>query len=353
MFVSHTEARGTYTFCGQYVSVLGSFLPLTWLCVLQKQATDGFISVIVALYSVTVILLDFESHSSFDVPSWPMFVILVDVLLVLECPMRMTFTVVATCLFWLLVLMFEDAFRFGFYDIEGTPNQSYRRGVCDCEKLPCSKGLGRSLAIFVTQILIFVLDFICTRGFAAAVLGEKNRILASIQTANLIAESLSRFDLESSATMLEEAEIPDDLRNAFSSILSNLRSYKPYLPQSVLCHFSDSDDDNVGESLIRSSNGNSTPNRSLSGSFIAPLDVCRPFGTCTTALLVVNVRNSLSVLEESQKTFKSLVFDVITQTSDIICKNKGTLDLFLGDRCAIERAARRGGAPMLHTITIS
>ena len=183
------------------------------------------------------------------------------------------------------------------------------------------------------------MDFVCTRGFAITVLEEKNRILASIEAANHIAISLSRFDLESSEELLDDSSIPTDLKVAFQQILNNLRTYKPYLPQSCFPFDDDTDDDTddygVPTSPRLSSRQSSASVSSNSFPDLRPaviVSLQKNFEPTTASLLVVNVRNSSSVLHNSIKSFSFLISDLITSCSEIIDRNKGTLDFFLGDR---------------------
>ena len=154
------------------------------------------------------------------------------------------------------------------------------------------------------------MDFVCTRGFAITVLEEKNRILASIEAANHIAISLSRFDLESSEELLDDSSIPTDLKVAFQQILNNLRTYKPYLPQSCF-PFDDDTDDGVPQSPMPSqlTEQTSASDSTKSSSDLRPaviVSLQKNFEPTTASLLVVNVRNSSSVLHNSIKSFSFL-----------------------------------------------
>ena len=85
------------------------------------------------------------------------------------------------------------------------------------------------------NLLIFVLDFYFTRGFAVQVQREKEKIAAGVTAAQHVAERLASFDLDAAEHVLENQEdMPPDLCESLRVILSHLRAYKPFLPQSVL-----------------------------------------------------------------------------------------------------------------------
>ena len=322
---------------------------LFWICLLHRQVTDQFILFIAIITSSSIIFGDLGSAIVQENRQWPVFVLLVDVLLVSEAPSSISLGVVALCCFWILLTSVESTIRFGLYDarIQGSPSFETRNAICSCSTLPCPLDIGPALGTLTSASLIFVVDFMCTRGFAAAVLEEKNNILASIDAANLIAGSLSRFDLETAAEQLNNAVIPAELKMSFSCILQNLRSYRPYLPQSCFRDSSSEEEveeDNPDHSCGSGSGNSGSSSTALSGSQksrISIVNLRRPFESRVVSLLVANVRNSVLVFQSSNEHFSSLVSVLVTTISDIINKNKGNFDLFLGDRVFANFGATR------------
>ena len=309
-----------------------------WVVGLRLQVTDRFLQCFLGLYAIGIALSDIEVSILLEEPSWPLFVVIIDLLLVCEAPHNTTLIIVSGCIVLLCVKASEKIFRYGLFDFEfGYYSQATRRQNFECEKLPCRRSFLNGFSNLSVELGVFLMDFVCTRGFAITVLEEKNRILASIEAANHIAISLSRFDLESSEELLDDSSIPTDLKVAFQQILNNLRTYKPYLPQSCFPFDDDTDDDGGPMSLAASSlSGQSSTSvstnsvRDLRPAVIVSLQ--KNFEPTTASLLVVNVRNSSSVLHNSIKSFSFLISDLITSCSEIIDRNKGTLDFFLGDR---------------------
>ena len=307
------------------------------LVILRGDASDTFIEAISLASVIAVTAADFESAFLQTTLYWPLFVLVVDSLLVCEAPGRMSIVVVCWCCVYMLIIASESTFRYGLFDIEWKHYaQSYRREQFDCEKLPCAKEFWPTVMDFVSRSFVFLLEFIWTRGFAAALLEEKNNILASIDTANAIATSLSRFDLEQATSLLEDADIPEGLRDALKQILCNLRSYRPYLPQSCIpaLYSSGSAEESVrSRTYEEESSHSSTHANNKSG---LPNNVRKKFECVSASLLVANIRNSFAVLQHSQDSFNGLISDMISATSDVIVKHRGTLDLFLGGSCLCE-----------------
>ena len=312
-------------------------LNLVWL---RRQATDLLIGLYCGVVCIGIALVEVEGSATKTFQLWPMFVIIIDILLACQTPVRMTYSVIALVIFLTLVTESENVFRYGVYDFEwGDYSQEFRRSKCECDNLPCREPFMDELIRTLTLLGIFLVDFLCTRGFASSAIAEKKRILASIEAANYIAVSLSRFDLESASRLLEEVEIPTQLKGAFDKILCNLRTYKPYLPQSCLpledCIVIP--DSQSSHSSLRST----TVTASSVSVRESVVNISRSFERMNASLLVANVRNSLSVLNCSVQSFSSLISDVISSTSDVIIRNRGTLDLFLGDRVFANFGASR------------
>ena len=352
MLYSSIAARRPFIMISMMMfSSLASFI-LFILCVLKWQVTDRLLNGVSAYYCLIVLAGDLDSAMMQVSPAWPLFIPLIDVLLVIEAPSESTYIAVGVCCTWLFIISTEKYVRFGMLDLElGNNCQATRREAYDCEKLPCARTFWNTVGTLSTQLCIFLVDFFCTRRFAVSVLKEKTRILSSIETANLIAGSLSRFDLDEAARLLEGATIPSDLKVAFEQILCNLRSYRPYLPQSCFpenscCDEEDDSFDSEQSPLGSHSQSLGSKNGSSHNASIdAQLSIRRYFEPFCASLLVGNIRNSFQVLESSHKSFESLISVLVSTSSDIIREHRGTIDLFLGDRIFANFGRGRTHAP--------
>ena len=322
------------------VYLFGSVGVMVWLVGLRRGATDGFLKAVCAVFVVGITTADVGNAVFGNPPSWPLFIIIIDILLTCEAPSGITIAVVAWCCIYLTFIYFESIFRFGFFDFEWQNYaQQYRRTICECEDLPCKRGFTKASGELVVKTTVFFFDFIFTRGFASAVLEERKLILASVDTTQHIAMALSRFDLEQSTSLLNDACIPEELRCALEQILKNLRSYKPYLPQSCLRGVDSSSSENTAVNNSMSTTESSRVSKASSLSTTRVFH--RTFEPMNVSLIVANVSNSMSVLDHSRCCYVALIADLIGTVSDIITKNRGTFDLFLGDRLFANFGASR------------
>ena len=336
----HTVTRGLYfSMSAALLSLVVNVSALIYLCVLKYQATDMFIKILCLCFCIVITMGDFGASLSLATPTWPLFVLITDVLLLTETSPQFTISAAVICCTWLMIRASERVLRYGLFDLSwGVPDQATRHDeVCGCETMPCAVPFAQGIADLGAEVLVFVLDFLCTRRFALSVLEEKRRILASIDTADHIAKSLSRFDLEMASELLDEAVIPDELKLSFGLILANLKSYRPYLPQSC---FPEAEQE-VDSSQHTASCGVSETTNTVSSRESKPTNLRKHFSEMSVSLLVANVRNSLVILQHSQKSFMDLISDLVSTSFTIICKNRGTLDLFLGDRIFANFGATR------------
>eukprot|EP00659_Diplonema_papillatum_P005231 gene5231-7977_t len=162
---------------------------------------------------------------------WPLFVIILDILLVSRERNKAAFVAYVAVL-WLGVIAAEQSFRLGLLDARFFfPDHDTR----SCSNPPCAS-VRRLLVAFPCQVFIFLLDFALTRWFSDQVLSEKARMEASVQAANAIASALAAFDLPGARDSLNTAtagNLPPELADALEKLLRNLTAYRPYLPDAL------------------------------------------------------------------------------------------------------------------------
>eukprot|EP01065_Artemidia_motanka_P046605 TRINITY_DN709_c2_g2_i4.p1 TRINITY_DN709_c2_g2~~TRINITY_DN709_c2_g2_i4.p1 ORF type:complete len:348 (+),score=85.24 TRINITY_DN709_c2_g2_i4:68-1111(+) len=86
-------------------------------------------------------------------------------------------------------------------------------------------------------LLVLLVDFIATRGFAKSMHEQKAMVEASIQLSEAAAVLLSKYETEDTKTLLDGPDggrLPAGLRQALLQLVTNLALYRPYLPQSCL-----------------------------------------------------------------------------------------------------------------------
>eukprot|EP01059_Diplonema_ambulator_P020567 TRINITY_DN3439_c0_g3_i1.p1 TRINITY_DN3439_c0_g3~~TRINITY_DN3439_c0_g3_i1.p1 ORF type:complete len:765 (+),score=70.99 TRINITY_DN3439_c0_g3_i1:91-2385(+) len=203
----------------------------------KKRVTMTLIGTAVLTGAVCIWMIDYWAAALGTNRLWSAFVVLLDILLVMEMPRRLTHVLMVAVTVWMFVAAAEDAFRMGLYDVEGIglPTYEQRRSGFDCEKPPCEAG-GQGLFQAIPFCFVFWMDFYFTRGFADSVNAEKVKMQNSIAAAESIAASLAAFDLDAAEATLAHIPLPLLLHTAFNEILENLRSYKPYLPLALFEH---------------------------------------------------------------------------------------------------------------------
>ena len=201
---------------------------------IRRKVTMSYIQVVVALLTMDIMAVEVQFRVT-SLTMWALFIVVVDSLLIMRVPNKMASALVGFFFVFLMVVHTEDWQRFGLYDLPGLGSYETRKSYTDCAKPPCARTFTKTIPVAVMQLLVFVFDFLVTRGFADQVEREKERIEASVEAARNIASSLALFDLEAARSFLESNgdDLPPDLLASLNTLLNNLRKYKPYLPDSL------------------------------------------------------------------------------------------------------------------------
>ena len=197
--------------------------------------------VVGTLYMITCGMLMWDlSGRTISLEAWPLLVLVIDVLLVMQVPKVYSQGLVGFIIMWLLLLGVEESFRFGLFEMPGLAEQEgefgrlyYLKGKFDCETPPCPVKFP-SPRLF-TAVTVFVIDFIVTRGFAHEVLKEQASMERTINAVQEIASLLAKYDVEGVARMLAArgSELPEEMYETLQTMEKNLRRYKPYLPAAL------------------------------------------------------------------------------------------------------------------------
>eukprot|EP00755_Sulcionema_specki_P037681 Sspe_Gene.109396::Locus_89537_Transcript_2_2_Confidence_0.667_Length_2027::g.109396::m.109396 len=148
---------------------------------------------------------------------------------ILLCRCSETFTTVArnVIVVYILVITLEHTVGLGIFSL--IPEEWVG------EKRPAPLGTGFLFSLLSQRLMVFLLDFMMTQHFARRMHKEQATIQAVVVTAENIAVALSRFDTCTASTLINESSgLPDELRAALETLVKNLQTYRPYLPQSCL-----------------------------------------------------------------------------------------------------------------------
>ena len=336
----------TLTFVGGILGLVFSVGTVIRLGFQQGEVDDFMLLFFVVLGGSAIILGDFSSSLLSTDRRWSAFVLLTDLLLLCQAREGICRGVISVCILYLCVAASESSLRYGIYDVEWSGYEQHKRQEkYECSNLPCPVPLPQAFLTLAFQLFVFLLDYSCTRGFARRMEEEQKCVLASIQTVNEIATSLSKFDLISAGKLLDDATIPVDLKTAFIALLGNLHTYQPYLPQSCLPR----DSDSSSVTAYRSSLMSFSDDKSTSSSPSVPQFTLRKgFFHVNASLLVVNINNSMSVLNCSLSAFEKLISALVGSTFNHVMLCKGTPDLFLGDRMYANFGASRQRIPHIY-----
>ena len=231
------DMRDRYIYFVSTVVVFVTALCAVLLVVRKRRLTTTIIVTTSGIWCVCLLFYDLTIRAEYKY-AWPVMVLVIDFLLVMGVPAHYTTAVVACTLVYLALITAEETIRFGILDLPGLVTQEDRRtflnGMGDCTSLPCAQSTAGTQ--FAVAAVVFVADFIATRGFARSLLKEQASMERTINTVQEIASLLAGYDVEQVAELLKahEGDLPEGMTAALRRLEENLRVYKAYLPQTCL-----------------------------------------------------------------------------------------------------------------------
>ena len=218
------------------VQVTGSAtIMITSICsvlvLVKTKSFPGFCVIAsVLLYSLGFILLDLAALGAQSPRrKWPYFLILTDFLVINQVDQKVLVAFIVLVLAHILIIYTDVVTDFGYLQI-------FRDLTDHCPTPPCSDA-SDAIDGSSTEILLFLFDFIVTRGLTSAHMQENQRQEETIILVGEITESLAVFsvdDLEdklyryTAASALQAA-----LRDSLMALVRNLKSYRPFLPDAL------------------------------------------------------------------------------------------------------------------------
>eukprot|EP00755_Sulcionema_specki_P009764 Sspe_Gene.44613::Locus_21883_Transcript_1_1_Confidence_1.000_Length_1922::g.44613::m.44613 len=259
-------------------------------------------------------------------------VVAMDLMLLCNCPDRVTLILRNMVLVVMIVQTVEQTLRVGLYDL--LPNEYTK---------PEAKGYVYLPGLLLMRVLVFYLDFTMTRFFAQSMMREKAQMELSISVAQSIALALTKFDLAQADSLIDQASsgevnLPEDLHNAFVTLISNLKTYKPYLPQSCLpeeCEgmspaevpFSSGDGEEVTSISVTMSQNSTVLSGTNQGRRTSHLHQQHSIMTRNVVLVAVNIVNFLNSFAGA--AYFEPYLETILST---VRQSHGLTEHFVGDR---------------------
>eukprot|EP00756_Hemistasia_phaeocysticola_P032425 Hpha_TRINITY_DN16406_c3_g15::TRINITY_DN16406_c3_g15_i1::g.160206::m.160206 len=177
-----------------------------------------------------VLLADAFAASELRPRSWVLVILILDVTLVFNIP-KMIPLVLSLTLAFLLLERMEAVTRFGFYEVAASESPP----ACACADPPCSVGLTSALNHVLMFCVVISIDFYLTRGFATKLRFQLRCVQSAVDVAGAIAAALAKYDVDGAERNIVKAkDLPKELVASYWELLSNLRSYRDYLPESLL-----------------------------------------------------------------------------------------------------------------------
>eukprot|EP01062_Namystynia_karyoxenos_P058452 TRINITY_DN4999_c0_g2_i1.p1 TRINITY_DN4999_c0_g2~~TRINITY_DN4999_c0_g2_i1.p1 ORF type:complete len:660 (+),score=117.39 TRINITY_DN4999_c0_g2_i1:65-1981(+) len=198
-------------------------------------------AVAVLCCAVALLCMDLSVAARIATRSWTGIVVAVDVCLVLHLQPWVQNTVICITLVYLAVERSEAAYRYGLYDAAAAPGTP---DPCDCEAPPCKHPVAGVVTDYTVFLIVILTDFALTRGFATALRRQMAFVAGSVSVAEQVSAALVDFDLKAADAALSApagCALPARLSDSLRSLVHNLASYRPYLPQS--CFVMDKEED--------------------------------------------------------------------------------------------------------------
>eukprot|EP01061_Rhynchopus_euleeides_P001593 TRINITY_DN11142_c1_g1_i1.p1 TRINITY_DN11142_c1_g1~~TRINITY_DN11142_c1_g1_i1.p1 ORF type:complete len:533 (+),score=90.36 TRINITY_DN11142_c1_g1_i1:2-1600(+) len=302
---------------------------LVVLCA-KRPVPSVLIILWIAALSTGIILTDIVQLSNLRPSYWPFFVMIVDFSLVLQLEHWVSVALIVLTSVWLIVAGLESWLRFGLFEIPGTPSAEQRRSNLDllvgCTNLPCPNITERFFLDTTMNLVVLLVDFAATRGFAHEVEKERESMAQTITIVETVAKLLAGYDVDAVASILSTADgsLPAAMHKALQNLESNLRMYRPYLPSSCLPFDSDK---------ASTAGGSSAALRSEPSSLIEFTPSSRRHLQSTkVTLLVANMQDTTTRLRSSPMAFFEWFGSAISAVLKSVEPHRGVVDDFLGDR---------------------
>eukprot|EP01065_Artemidia_motanka_P047386 TRINITY_DN7420_c0_g1_i7.p1 TRINITY_DN7420_c0_g1~~TRINITY_DN7420_c0_g1_i7.p1 ORF type:complete len:601 (+),score=110.00 TRINITY_DN7420_c0_g1_i7:48-1850(+) len=215
-----------------------SIVSLTFAAVLRWTDAPALRVCAVFIISTSVLTVagDLDTAARMAPRTWPWFAVLIVGARLLALDDCVVFSVVAVAYAWVAVEVVDNAHEFGLLRVPMFgQNETVR--ACDCPDPPCPTGLSWAGSWSIGKLIYIGAVQSLSRTFSVNVTKQLNLVKASVQVTQRVTVALSRYEVDSAALLVNSSEgekLPPELRESLTVLLSNLNTYKAYLPQSCL-----------------------------------------------------------------------------------------------------------------------
>eukprot|EP01065_Artemidia_motanka_P028776 TRINITY_DN3438_c0_g3_i1.p1 TRINITY_DN3438_c0_g3~~TRINITY_DN3438_c0_g3_i1.p1 ORF type:complete len:812 (+),score=200.23 TRINITY_DN3438_c0_g3_i1:66-2438(+) len=211
-------------------------------CVPPRRAAE----MTCVLVMILVFTVDCVNAANLRLRVWSVIVSVVDVALVAELNQRLVLVIICSTVVFLLFLGTEQVGDYGVFRALKSSEQSTPL-VCDCSDPPCSLTVDVAASESLAYVLVFLYDFYVTQGFARNMRHQMKLVSTAVEVCDIITNHVSRYEVEAARELISSdsgRQLPEGLHHSYLRLLSNLESYKPYLPDSLLFTEASTTDDN-------------------------------------------------------------------------------------------------------------
>eukprot|EP00756_Hemistasia_phaeocysticola_P038045 Hpha_TRINITY_DN16734_c2_g1::TRINITY_DN16734_c2_g1_i1::g.79249::m.79249 len=234
-----------------------------WTRGLLGKSMKRTLDISLPLGAAALMFGDLRNAAELRTRIWALVVLVLDISLLFHVSQTVPYIIGGT-LAYLLFERAEASIRFGVFDAVKTVSPP----VCDCPDPPCAEGIWAGFgADFPLFMMVLLVDFYLTRGFAMNLRRELKRQKVTVRVAGEVTAALARYDVdEAEGAISKGKDLPAELAESFGQLLCNLRSYKAYLPHSCLVYGEEDHDqdteilsDGTGALVDITSEANPTP----------------------------------------------------------------------------------------------
>eukprot|EP01065_Artemidia_motanka_P044998 TRINITY_DN6505_c2_g1_i2.p1 TRINITY_DN6505_c2_g1~~TRINITY_DN6505_c2_g1_i2.p1 ORF type:complete len:644 (+),score=186.99 TRINITY_DN6505_c2_g1_i2:80-1933(+) len=204
----------------------------TYAALCCGYSVKNVLEIVLSLFLSVVAMSDYSRLAHMEERAWVLVIPMIDVALIVQAREGVINGMVAATVGWFTLVSMDEilgqhVLQLG---VEGVPQP------CLCDDPPCQRAARTVVRTNVFVAAVFIVDFWITRRFSRNMRSQMNVVREAIGLAEKVASSLSRYEVEEAQAVIDAgdgAALPAELRQSYHMLCSNLKAYRPYLPQSV------------------------------------------------------------------------------------------------------------------------
>eukprot|EP01062_Namystynia_karyoxenos_P011228 TRINITY_DN14011_c0_g2_i1.p1 TRINITY_DN14011_c0_g2~~TRINITY_DN14011_c0_g2_i1.p1 ORF type:complete len:689 (+),score=172.82 TRINITY_DN14011_c0_g2_i1:43-2109(+) len=201
------------------------FAAMGRLCI-TRHFNDSFDGVIFIGFAFMIVGLDYTSLGVLDF--WVLQVLCMDAVLVFGAANWCSPIILCLTVLYLLARGVQNTYQVGFW--------GFLPGSAKYEPYQApAKDFTLQMGTLIATCTAFIGDFFVTRSFAFALRSRQKAMKVSQVVTEDLTALLSAYEVEAAQELLQgegSAALPPKLKESFITLVGNLQTYKPYLPQS-------------------------------------------------------------------------------------------------------------------------